>query len=55
MRNTQNLATKYKDILEARGLVDGISHLELLKPFYKELMENELLCKPGNATDCSWV
>lgn len=45
----------YKDLLTASGLIDGIDNVELLKPFYRELMENEILCQPGDPTDCLWV
>lgn len=55
MKSAKNISTKYKELLDASGLVDGIDQVELLKPLYKELMENELLCRPGNATDCLWV
>jgi|GEM_PF-3524278 len=49
------LSPIYKELLVASGLVDGIEQIELLKPFYRELMENEVLCRPGDPTDCLWI
>jgi len=55
MNSAKNLSAKFKELLEASGLVDGIAQVGLLKPLYKELMENEILCKPGDVINCIWV